>query len=82
MRERERKRERESEREREGGERVVVVTQAHVSCEQTDLPVSIKTGKNDKQKEQIRHELCKCMHTNTKEVPVGGERTDDGLLHK
>jgi 2C-methyl-D-erythritol 2,4-cyclodiphosphate synthase len=39
-----------------------------------------KMEKNDKQKEQMRCELCNCMQTNTEEVLVGSERTEDGSV--
>lgn len=66
--------------------RKAAVTQTHVACEQKgftcehqDITMS-KRGTNDKQKEQIRHELCKYVHTNTTEVLVGGDKREDGFV--
>jgi hypothetical protein len=62
------------------------VTQTHVACEQKgftcehqDITMS-KRGTNDKQKEQIGHELCKYVHTNITEVLVGGDTREDGFV--
>lgn len=55
-----------------------VVTQTLVACQpgvftcEHQEMIASKTETNDKQKGQMRCELCKCMHTNTNRSVSGG----------